>query len=66
MRTVSPIIAPIRDEHVIEVDPPLRPELPGEWRRRINPFPIPIPGADSWPPSRMQPPNWASTSSIWK
>lgn len=26
------------DEHVIGVDPPLRPELPGVWRRRINPF----------------------------
>jgi hypothetical protein len=28
----------LADEHVIAVDPPLRPELPGVWRRRINPF----------------------------
>lgn len=26
------------DEHVIGVDPPMRPELPGVWRRRMNPF----------------------------
>ncbi len=38
MRIVSPIDAPLRDEHVLDVDPPLRPELPGEWRRRINAF----------------------------
>ncbi|HEX8238992.1 MAG TPA: hypothetical protein VF574_04545 [Allosphingosinicella sp.] len=26
------------DEHVVGVDPPMRPELPGVWRRRMNPF----------------------------
>jgi hypothetical protein len=26
------------DEHVIGVDPPMRPELPGFWRRRLNAF----------------------------
>lgn len=26
------------DEHVIGVDPPMKPELPGVWRRRMNPF----------------------------
>lgn len=38
MRIISPIHAPVRDEHVIEVDPQLRPEIPDSWRRRINPF----------------------------
>ena len=38
MRIVSAIDRPIADEHVIGVDPPLMPELPGVWRRRINPF----------------------------
>ena len=38
MRIVSAIDPALRDEHVLEVDPSLRPELPGEWRRRINPF----------------------------
>lgn len=38
MRIVSTIDRPLRDEHVLAVDPPLRPELPGVWRRRINPF----------------------------
>lgn len=38
MRIVSAIDPPLKDEHVLEVDPPLKPALPGEWRRRINPF----------------------------
>ena len=38
MRILSAIDAPLADEHVIGTDPPLRPELPGVWRRRINPF----------------------------
>jgi hypothetical protein len=38
MRIVSTIDRPLRDEHVLAVDPPLRPELPDVWRRRINPF----------------------------
>ena len=38
MRIVSAIDLPLKDEHVLETDPPLRPGLPGEWRRRINPF----------------------------
>ena len=38
MRIVSPIDRPLTDEHVIGVDPPLRPDQPGVWRRRINPF----------------------------
>lgn len=38
MRITSAIDRPIKDEHVIGTDPPLRPELPGVWRRRINPF----------------------------
>ena len=38
MRIVSTIDRPLRDEHVLAVDPPLQPELPDFWRRRINPF----------------------------
>lgn len=38
MRIISPIDRPLVDEHVIGVDPPLRPDQPGVWRRRINPF----------------------------
>ena len=38
MRTVSIIDRPLADEHVIGVDPPLSQQLPGVWRRRINPF----------------------------
>lgn len=38
MRILSAIDAPLADEHVIGTDPQLRPELPGVWRRRINPF----------------------------
>jgi hypothetical protein len=38
MRIVSTIDRPLKDEHVLAVDPPLRPELPEFWRRRINPF----------------------------
>ncbi|MES2034788.1 MAG: hypothetical protein V4466_11470 [Pseudomonadota bacterium] len=38
MRIITPIHAPVRDEHVLEVDPQLRPEIPDSWRRRINPF----------------------------
>src|SRR6188472_611449 len=38
MRILSAIDAPLADEHVIGTDPPLRPDLPGVWLRRINPF----------------------------
>ncbi len=38
MRIVSAIDRPLADEHVIGVDPPLMQQLPGVWRRRINPF----------------------------
>jgi hypothetical protein len=38
MRIISTINPPLRDEHVIGIDPPLQPSLPGVWRRRINPF----------------------------
>jgi len=38
MRIVSAIDRPLADEHVIGVDPPLKPALDGVWRRRINPF----------------------------
>jgi hypothetical protein len=38
MRILSAIDAPLADEHVIGTDPPLRPELPGVWRRRIKAF----------------------------
>jgi hypothetical protein len=34
----SPIYPPLADEHVIAVDPPFKPDLPGVWRRRINAF----------------------------
>ncbi|HWX49309.1 MAG TPA: hypothetical protein VNZ61_14745 [Roseomonas sp.] len=38
MRIVSSIDPPLQDEHVLATDPPMRPELPGVWMRRINPF----------------------------
>ena len=38
MEITKGIKRPFSDEHVIASDPPLRPELPDEWRRRINPF----------------------------
>ncbi len=38
MEITKGINRPLSDEHVIASDPPLRPELPDEWRRRINPF----------------------------
>ncbi len=38
MDVTEKIRRPLADEHVIGTDPPLRPELPGVWRRRINPF----------------------------
>lgn len=38
MDVTQKIHRPLADEHVIGVDPPMRPELPGVWRRRINPF----------------------------
>lgn len=38
MDVTQKIRRPLADEHVIGVDPPMRPELPGVWRRRINPF----------------------------
>jgi hypothetical protein len=38
MDVTTKIRRPLADEHVIGTDPPLRPELPDVWRRRINPF----------------------------
>lgn len=39
MRVVQPIgRRGLADEHVIGTDPPLRPELPGVWNRRLNAF----------------------------
>jgi hypothetical protein len=38
MDVTHKIRRPLADEHVIGIDPPMRPELPGVWRRRINPF----------------------------
>jgi hypothetical protein len=38
MRIVSAIDRPLRDEHVLATDPPMKPALPGEWRKRINAF----------------------------
>ncbi|MGF6743928.1 hypothetical protein [Paraburkholderia atlantica] len=38
MRIVSAIDRPLADEHMIGVDPPLVAQLPGVWRRRINPL----------------------------
>ncbi|HET9638541.1 MAG TPA: hypothetical protein VFP12_04970 [Allosphingosinicella sp.] len=38
MDVTQKIHRPLADEHVIGIDPPMRPELPGIWRRRINPF----------------------------
>jgi len=38
MNVIEPIRKSFADEHVIGIDPPLRPELPNVWRRRINAF----------------------------
>ena len=38
MRITTPIDRPLQDEHVLAVDPDLRPDVSGVWRRRINPF----------------------------
>ncbi len=38
MAIKTPIHAPLQDEHVLAVDPPLRPDQSGVWRRRINAF----------------------------
>jgi hypothetical protein len=38
MDVTQPIHRSFADEHVIGIDPPLRPELPNVWRRRINAF----------------------------
>nr|WP_166180939.1 hypothetical protein [Altererythrobacter segetis] len=38
MVVVSPISHSLADEHVIGVDPTLKPDQPGVWRRRINAF----------------------------
>lgn len=38
MDVTRKIRRPLADEHVIGIDPPMRPELPGAWRRRLNPF----------------------------
>ena len=38
MEVIGPIRQSLADEHVIGVDPRLKPDLPGIWRRRINAF----------------------------
>lgn len=38
MDVTQPIRRSFADEHVIGIDPPLRPEQPSIWRRRINAF----------------------------
>lgn len=38
MKVTEPIRKSLADEHVIGVDPKLKPDLPGVWRRRINAF----------------------------
>jgi hypothetical protein len=38
MDVTQPITRSFADEHVIGTDPPMRPELSGYWRRRINAF----------------------------
>jgi hypothetical protein len=38
MDIVAPITRSLQDEHVIGIDPPLRPDVPEVWRRRINAF----------------------------
>lgn len=38
MDVTQPISRSFADEHVIGTDPPMRPELSGHWRRRINAF----------------------------
>lgn len=38
MDVTQPIRQSFADEHVIGTDPPMRPELSGHWRRRINAF----------------------------
>ena len=38
MEITKPIRRSFADEHVIGVDPPMRPSQPDVWRRRINAF----------------------------
>lgn len=38
MDVIQPIRQSFADEHVIGTDPPMRPELAGYWRRKINAF----------------------------
>jgi hypothetical protein len=38
MEVTGPIQPSLQDEHVIAIDPPLKPDQPGIWRRRINAF----------------------------
>src|SRR6478609_3966707 len=38
MEVVSPISQSLADEHVVGVDPTLKPDQPDVWRRRINAF----------------------------
>ncbi|HEY6815476.1 MAG TPA: hypothetical protein VI168_08060 [Croceibacterium sp.] len=38
MEVIGPIRQSLADEHVIGVDPKLKPDQPGVWRRRINAF----------------------------
>ena len=38
MEVITPIRRALEDEHVIGVDPKLKPDLPGVWRRRIHAF----------------------------
>ena len=38
MEVTGPILHSLADEHVIGIDPRLKPDQPGVWRRRINAF----------------------------
>lgn len=38
MDVTLPVKRSFADEHVIGIDPPMRPDLPNVWRRRINAF----------------------------
>jgi hypothetical protein len=38
MEVIQKINPSLQDEHVIAIDPPMKPDQPGVWRRRINAF----------------------------
>jgi hypothetical protein len=38
MEVIQTINPSLQDEHVIAIDPPMKPDQPGVWRRRINAF----------------------------